>query len=42
VNPESADLLDPLGDALDVPEGATVKAHPKLVPEEKAKEVLKP
>jgi hypothetical protein len=42
VNPESAELLDPLGDELEVPEGATVKAHPKLVPEEKAKELLKP
>ena len=41
-NPESADLLDALGDELDVAEGAKVEANPKLIPEEKAKEVLKP
>ena len=41
-NPESGDLLDGFGDDLEVTEGAIVNAHPKLVPEEKAKEILKP
>jgi hypothetical protein len=41
-NPESADLLDALGEELDVTEGAKVESHPKLIPEEKAKEILKP
>lgn len=41
-NPESADLLDVLGQELEVPEGAKVEAHPRLIPEEEAKEILKP
>ena len=41
-DPESADLLDALGEELEVPEGAKVESHPKLIPEEKAKEILKP
>ncbi len=41
-NPESADVLDALGEELEVPEGAKVESHPKLIPEEKAKEILKP
>jgi protocatechuate 3,4-dioxygenase beta subunit len=45
-NPESADLLDALvkdlGEDLDIPEGGKVESHPKLIPEEKAKEILKP
>ncbi len=41
-NPESADLLDAMGEELEVTEGAKVELHPKLIPEEKAKEILKP
>jgi hypothetical protein len=41
-NPESGDVLDALGEELEVAEGGKVEAHPKLVPEEKAKELLKP
>jgi hypothetical protein len=41
-NPESGDLLDGFGEELEVTEGATVEALPKLVPEEKARELLKP
>jgi hypothetical protein len=41
-NPESADLLDPLGEELEVPEGGKIETHPKLIPEAKAKEILKP
>lgn len=41
-NPESADLLDGLGEELEVPEGGKMESHPKLIPEEKAKEILKP
>jgi hypothetical protein len=45
-NPESGDALDAVGDALgeelEVAEGAKVQAHPKLIPAEKAKEILKP
>lgn len=40
-NPESGDQLDALGEELEVAEGAKVKAHPKLIPREKAKEILK-
>jgi protocatechuate 3,4-dioxygenase beta subunit len=40
--PESADLLDALGEELEVPEAGKVEAHPKLIPEGKAKELLKP
>jgi protocatechuate 3,4-dioxygenase beta subunit len=41
-NPESADLLDGLGEEVEVTEGAKIELHPKLIPEEKAKEILKP
>jgi len=41
-NPESADLLDALGEEVDMTEGAKIELHPKLIPEEKAKEILKP
>jgi protocatechuate 3,4-dioxygenase beta subunit len=45
-NPESADLLDAvfkeLAEDLELPEGAKVTSHPKLIPEDKAKEILKP
>ena len=41
-NPESADVLDALGEELEVAEGAKVLSHPKLIPEEKTKEILKP
>ena len=44
-NPESGDLLDAvkeLAEDLEVPEGGKVESHPKLIPEEKAKEILKP
>jgi hypothetical protein len=34
--------LDGFGEELEVTEGATVEALPKLVPEEKARELLKP
>lgn len=40
--PESADLLDALGEEVEVAEGAKIELHPKLIPEEKAKEILKP
>ncbi|MGA3205479.1 MAG: carboxypeptidase regulatory-like domain-containing protein, partial [Bryobacteraceae bacterium] len=41
-NPESADVLDALGEELEVQEGAKVQSNPKLIPEEKAKDLLKP
>jgi protocatechuate 3,4-dioxygenase beta subunit len=41
-NPESADVLDAVGEELDVQEGAQVQSNPKLIPEEKAKDLLKP
>jgi hypothetical protein len=41
-NPESSELLDALGEELEVAEGAKVQSHPKLIPGEKAKEILKP
>jgi hypothetical protein len=41
-NPDSADLLDALGEEIEVVEGGKVQAHPKLIPQEKAKEILKP
>jgi protocatechuate 3,4-dioxygenase beta subunit len=39
---DSADLLDALGEELDVPESGTVQPHPKLILEERAREILKP
>jgi hypothetical protein len=41
-NPESTELLDALGEELDVPESGKLQPHPKLIPEEKAREILKP
>ncbi len=41
-NPESADLLDQLGEEIEIAEGAKIQSHPKLIPEEKAKDILKP
>jgi hypothetical protein len=41
-NPESVELLDALGEELEIPEGAKVQAHPKLIPQETAREILKP
>jgi hypothetical protein len=41
-DPESADVLDALGEELEVAEGAKVQSHPKLIPGDKAKEMLKP
>jgi hypothetical protein len=45
-NVESAELLEGAlkdqAEELDVTEGAKVESHPKLVPEDKAKEILKP
>ena len=39
--PEAADLLDELGEVIDVAEGATVQAHPKLIPADRAAQALK-
>jgi Carboxypeptidase regulatory-like domain len=41
-NPESVELLDALGEEIEIPEGDKVQAHPKLIPQEKAREILKP
>jgi hypothetical protein len=45
-NVESADLLEAgvkeMAEDLEVAEGAKVESHPKLIPEEKAREILKP
>jgi Carboxypeptidase regulatory-like domain len=41
-NPESVELLDGLGEEIEIGEGAKVQAHPKLIPQEKAREILKP
>ncbi len=41
-NQESAELLEALGEDLEVTEGAKVQSHPKLIPQAKAKEILKP
>jgi hypothetical protein len=40
--PEAGDLLDPLGEEFEVTEGARLQLHPKLIPEERAREILKP
>ena len=39
-NPEAADQLDELGEEIEVAEGATVEAHPKLIPAERATQAL--
>ncbi len=41
-NPESVELLDALGEEIEVGEGAKVQVHPKLIPQDKAREILKP
>lgn len=38
--PEAADQLDALGETIELGEGATVKAHPKLIPSERAEKAL--
>jgi hypothetical protein len=38
--PEAADQLDELGEVIDVAEGQTVEAHPKLIPSERAAKAL--
>jgi hypothetical protein len=40
--PESGDVLEAFGAELEVTEGAKVESHPKLIPLEIAKEMLKP
>jgi hypothetical protein len=46
LNPESAELLEAAlkeqAEAFEVPEGGNVQVNPKLIPEERAKEILKP
>lgn len=39
-NPESVDQLENLGEVIDLAEGATVEAHPKLIPAERAAKAL--
>ena len=39
-NPEAADQLNELGEVVDLAEGATVKAHPKLIPTDRAVQAL--
>lgn len=39
-SPEAADQLDLLGTEIEVTEGATVQAHPKLIPIDRAREAL--
>jgi hypothetical protein len=41
-SPESAELLDALGEELEVTEGGKIQAHPKLIPLETARGILKP
>lgn len=37
-NPEAADQLNPLGEEIELTEGATLEVHPKLIPMDKAAE----
>ena len=39
-NPEAADRLEPLGQEIELVEGKTLEVHPKLIPRERANEVL--
>jgi hypothetical protein len=39
-NPEAVDSLDDLGETIDLAEGATAEAHPKLIPMERAEKAL--
>ena len=41
-NPESGELLDALGEELEIAEGAKIRSHPKLIPQDTAREILKP
>jgi hypothetical protein len=41
-NPESTELLDALGEELEVREGSKVESRPKLIREDKVKEILQP
>jgi hypothetical protein len=41
-NPESAEALDALGQDLEVAEGANIQFNPKLIPEDRVREILKP
>jgi hypothetical protein len=38
--PEAASQLDPLGEAIELAEGATLEVHPKLIPVERARQAL--
>jgi Carboxypeptidase regulatory-like domain len=38
--PEAASQLDPLGEAIDLAEGARLEVHPKLIPFERARQAL--
>jgi protocatechuate 3,4-dioxygenase beta subunit len=39
-NPEAVDQIDELGETIDLAEGATVQAHPKLIPVDRALKAL--
>ena len=39
-NPEAADQLDQFGELIDVPEGATLEAHPRLIPADRAAKAI--
>lgn len=39
-NPEAADQLDQFGELIDVPEGVTLEAHPKLIPADRAAKAI--
>jgi hypothetical protein len=39
-NPEAADKLDALGEDIELSEGATTEAHPRLVPSDRARDAL--
>jgi hypothetical protein len=38
--PEAADQLDELGEVIELAEGATLEAHPKLIPVDRAAKAL--
>ncbi|HML18134.1 MAG TPA: carboxypeptidase-like regulatory domain-containing protein [Bryobacteraceae bacterium] len=39
-NPEAADQLAPLGQEIELTEGKTIEVHPKLIPQERAREAI--
>jgi hypothetical protein len=39
-SPEAADQLDQFGELIDVPEGATLEAHPTLIPADRAAKAI--